>query len=193
MIKIRLSDGKTREIDATVKTTFWSPDGTPIGHEEFINQLYGELKGILKDEEALRKIWSLPSTRKKLLEELKDKGYTDSQFEDLREVVQGKDSDLYDVLSFIAYNKHLVPRLERAEKAKIQMLDYDAKQQAFLNFVLEQYVREGVKELDDAKLAELLVLKYHALADAKMELGSVKGIREMFIGFQAGLYGGRVG
>jgi type I restriction enzyme R subunit len=193
MIKIRLSDGKTREIDATVKTTFWSPDGTPIGHEEFINQLYGELKGYLKDEEELRKIWSLPSTRKKLLEELKDKGYTDSQFEDLREIVKGKDSDLYDVLSFIAYNKHLVPRLERAEKAKIQMLDYDAKQQAFLNFVLEQYVREGVKELDDAKLAELLVLKYHALADAKMELGSVKGIREMFIGFQAGLYGGRVG
>jgi type I restriction enzyme R subunit len=42
-------------------------------------------------------------------------------------------------------------------------------------------------------LAELLVLKYHALADAKMELGAVKGIREMFIGFQAGLYGGRVG
>ena len=127
------------------------------------------------------------------LMELKDKGYTDSQFEDLREIVKGKDSDLYDVLSFIAYNKHLVPRLERAEKAKIQMLDYDAKQQAFLNFVLEQYVREGVKELDDAKLSELLVLKYHALADAKVELGSVKGIREMFIGFQAGLYGGRVG
>ena len=141
----------------------------------------------------MRKIWSLPSTRKKLFEELKDKGYTDSQFEDLREIVKGKDSDLYDVLSFIAYNKHLVPRLERAEKAKIQMLDYDAKQQEFLNFVLEQYVREGVKELDDAKLSELLVLKYHALADAKVELGSVKGIREMFIGFQAGLYGGRVG
>jgi len=108
IIKIRLSDGKTREIDATVKTTFWSPDGTPIGHEEFINQLYGELKEILTDEAELRKIWSLPSTRKKLLAELRDKGYSDAQFEDLREVVRGKDSDLYDVLSFIAYNKNLV-------------------------------------------------------------------------------------
>ncbi len=188
MIKIRLSDGKTREIDATVKTTFWSPDGTPIGHEEFLNQLYGELKGILKNEDELRKIWSLPGTRKKLLEELKEKGYTDSQFEDLREVVKGKESDLYDVLSYIAYNKHLVPRLDRAEKAKIQMLDYDAKQQTFLNFVLEQYVRNGVDELDDQKLPELLELKYKAIVDAKKELGNIKSIREAFIGFQKYLY-----
>jgi len=188
MIKIRLSDGKTREIDATVKTTFWSPEGKPIGHEEFLNQFYGELKDILKDEDELRKIWSLPSTRKKLLEALKDKGYTDSQFEDLRKVVRGEDSDLFDVLSFIAYNKNLVPRLERANKVIVQLNDYNAKQQEFLNFVLEQYVRDGVNELDDKKLPELLELKYKALADAKRELGSAQSIREKFIGFQEYLY-----
>lgn len=193
IIKIRLSDGKTREIDATVKTTFWSPDGTPIGHEEFLNQLYGELKKMLADEAELRKIWSLPSTRKKLLDELKDKGYTAAQFEDLREVVRGKDSDLYDVLSFIAYNKNLVPRLERANRVSVQLHDYNAKQQAFLNFVLTQYVRDGVEELDDKKLPELLELKYKAIADAKRELGSIKSIREQFIGFQAYLYREKVG
>ena len=36
-----------------------------------------------------RKIWSLPSTRKKLLEELSDKGYTEPQREDLRKLVHG--------------------------------------------------------------------------------------------------------
>ena len=58
----------------------------------------------------------------------------------------------------------------------------------FLNFVLEQYVRDGVTELDDKKLPELLELKYKAIADAKRELGNLKSIRENFIGFQKNLY-----
>uniref|UniRef100_UPI00261A9D89 type I restriction-modification enzyme R subunit C-terminal domain-containing protein n=1 Tax=uncultured Winogradskyella sp. TaxID=395353 RepID=UPI00261A9D89 len=188
LIKIRLSDGKEREIDATVKTTFWSPEGKPIGHEEFMNQLFGELKTILKDEDELRKIWSLPSTRKKLLTELQEKGYTDVQLEDLRGLVKGENSDLFDVLSYVAYHKDLVPRLDRAEKAKIQMNDYSQKQQEFLNFVLEQYVRDGVEELDIEKLSPLLNLKYNSISDAKIELGDVKSIRNSFIDFQKYLY-----
>jgi len=49
-------------------------------------------------------------------------------------------------------------------------------------------VKEGVDELDDAKLPELLELKYHALADAKQALGDIKSIRDTFIGFQEHLY-----
>jgi type I restriction enzyme R subunit len=188
LIKIKLSDGKEREIDATVKTTFWSPDGKPIGHEEFMNQLYGDLPGLVADEEALRKIWSLPSTRKKLLDELSEKGYTDSQLEDLRSLIHGQDSDLFDVLSYVAYHKNLVPRLERASNARIQMQDYNAKQQEFLNFVLEQYVKEGVDELSVDKLSPLLLLKYKGITDAKKELGDITSIRETFIGFQEYLY-----
>ena len=90
--------------------------------------------------------------------------------------------------SFVAYNKNLVPRLERASKVTVQLNDYNPKQQAFLNFVLEQYVRDGVDELDDKKLPELLELKYKAIADAKRELGSIPSIRETFIGFQKHLY-----
>ena len=193
MIKVKLSDNKEREIDSTVKTTFWSPTGKPIGHAEFMELLFGDLKGILKDEQELIRIWSLPSTRKKLLEELSEKGYTPAQLNDLKKLVHGQESDLFDVLSFVAYHTNLVPRLERADKAKIQLMDYDAKQQEFLNFVLEQYVRDGVNELDDKKLPELLELKYKAIADAKKELGNIKSIREAFIGFQEYLYNEKVG
>jgi len=91
------------------------------------------------------------------------------------------------------YNKNLVPRLERANKVSVQLHDYNAQQQAFLNFVLEQYVRDGVDELDDKKLPELLELKYKAIADAKRELGSIKSIRETFVGFQEYLYREKVG
>jgi type I restriction enzyme R subunit len=193
MIKIKLSDGKEREIDATVKTTFWSPEGKPIGQEEFMNNLYGDLPKLFNSEEELREIWSLPSTRKKLLTELREKGYTDDQLEDLRGMIHGNESDLFDVLSYVAYHKELVPRLERAGRAKIQLNDYNQKQQEFLNFVLEQYVKEGVQELDDSKLPNLLELKYKAITDAKHELGNIKSIRESFIGFQEYLYRNEAG
>lgn len=188
MIKVKLADNKVREIDSMVKTSFWSPTGKPISSAEFIKQLFGDLPNFFKSENELRKIWSLPSTRKKLLTELSEKGYTNSQLEDLRSIVHGEDSDLFDVLSYVAYHKNLVPRLERATRAKIQLHDYNQKQQEFLNFVLEQYVKEGVNELDDSKLPDLLELKYKAIADAKRELGDIKSIRETFIGFQEYLY-----
>jgi len=54
--------------------------------------------------------------------------------------------------------------------------------------VLVQYVQEGVGELDDAKLPDLLELKYHSLHDAAAKLGNAATIREAFVGFQAGLY-----
>ena len=127
--------------------------------------------------------------RKKLLEELEEKGYSQAQLYDLQELVEGKDSDLFDVLSFVAYNRTLIPRTARASHATVHFDSYDAKQQEFLNFVLEQYVQSGVDELDDKKLPELLELKYNALADAKAQLGSIASIRENFIGFQKWLYG----
>ncbi|MBZ9628145.1 DEAD/DEAH box helicase family protein [Psychroflexus sp. CAK1W] len=190
MIKVKLADDKEREIDSMIKTSFWSPSGTPISAREFIKQLFGDLPSLFKSEDELRKLWSLPSTRKKLLEELNEKGYTHSQLEDLRKLVHGEDSDLYDVLNYVAYHTDMVPRLNRAGKAKIQLGEYNPKQQDFLNFVLEQYVKEGVNELDEAKLPDLLELKYEAITDAKRELGDIKSIRETFIDFQEHLYVG---
>jgi len=70
----------------------------------------------------------------------------------------------------------------------VHFINYNKAQREFLNFVLKQYVQAGVSELDDAKLADLLVLKYHALADAKSKLGDVKTIRNTFVGFQSHLY-----
>ena len=188
MIKVTLSDHKTREIDSMIKTSFWSPSGTPISALEFIEQLFDDLPAFFHNEDELRKIWSLPSTRRKLLTDLSEKGYTHSQLRDLQHLIHGEDSDLFDVLSYVAYHKDLVPRVTRADKAKIYLHDYSKNQQDFLNFVLQQYVDQGVSELDDAKLPELLELKYQAIADAKRELGDIKSIRETFVKFQEHLY-----
>lgn len=62
------------------------------------------------------------------------------------------------------------------------------KQQAFVDFVLAQYVKQGVDELDAEKLPPLLKLKYTALNDALKDLGNPEQIRQVFVGFQRYLY-----
>ena len=47
-----------------------------------------------------------------------------------------------------------------------------------IRFVLEQYIKAGVGELDRAKLPQLLELKYNAIRGDVVELGS---ITEIFI------------
>jgi type I restriction enzyme, R subunit len=188
IIRVKLSEHNVRELDSMVKTRFYNPDGIPISAEEFIKRLFGEIPALFKDEEELRKIWSYPVTRKRLINELSERGYTQSQLEDLRKLIHGEDSDLFDVLSYVAYHKELVPRLERAERAKIYFDSYNPVQQDFLNFVLDQYVKVGVDELDEAKLPNILTLKYHAIPDAVEQLGSINSIRDTFIGFQEYLY-----
>ncbi|MBN1338100.1 MAG: DEAD/DEAH box helicase family protein [Bacteroidales bacterium] len=190
MIKVKLSDGKIRELQHMVKTSFWSAEGKPISAEEFLFSLFGSLPDFFKNEDELRRIWSRPDTRKKLLEELNERGYTRSQLHDLQKMIQAEDSDLYDVLAYIAFKSELLNRTARAERARVHFNSYDSRQQDFLNFVLKQYIHSGVDELDDAKLPDLLELKYHAIADARQELGDIASIRSTFIGFQGYLYEG---
>ena len=65
---------------------------------------------------------------------------------------------------------------------------YSDKQQGFLDFILSQYIQEGVGELGEEKLPTFIELKYGTPQDAVPELGQVGEIREMFVGFQKYLY-----
>jgi len=188
MIRIKLSRSKFLELDSMVKTSFYAPDGKPMSAGEFVRKLFADIPSFFESEEELRRIWSLPDTRKRLLEELSENGYTEVQLAELKKLVKAQNSDLYDVLAYIAYHSDIVPRLERATKAELRLAHYDKAKQAFLNFVLKQYVEKGVTELDDTRLKGLLELQYKSVPDAKVVLGDIKGIRETFIGFQKFLY-----
>ena len=108
---------------------------------------------------------------------------------EITRLIDAEKSDVFDVLAYIAFALAPITRSERAEthKAKI-FARYDDKLQAFLDFVLAQYVRQGVEELDEEKLASLVQLKYHTIANAADELGGVPVIRDTFIEFQQYLY-----
>ncbi len=192
IVKVQLADGKVRQFQHMVSTSFWSPDGRPISAEEFLRSLFGTLPDLFKSEDELRTIWSKPTTRKKLLEELSEKGFAKQQLTEFQKILNAENSDLYDVLAYIAFHSDIIERSDRANRAKMHLDNYDTKQQEFINFVLSQYIKQGVDELDDAKISDLLILKYHAMADAKKELGDIATIRNTFIGFQTYLYHNRV-
>lgn len=188
-IKIKLADGKERTIQHMLATTFWSPDGRPMSAAEFIERLFGDLPELFKDEDELRTLWSKPDTRKALLEGLSEKGYGQDQLAEIRRMIDAEKSDLFDVLAYIAYALVPITREERVSESKGRIFShYDYRQQEFLEFVLEHYIKQGVGELDQDKLPHLLDLKYHAVGDAVAELGPVANIRDVFIGFQEYLY-----
>jgi type I restriction enzyme R subunit len=188
-IKIKLADGKERSIQSMMATTFWSPDGKPISAAQFVERLFGELPRFFKDEDELRRLWSKPNTRKALLDGLADKGFGAMELGEISRLIDAEKSDVFDVLAYIAFALAPITRSERAETHKTKIFSrYDGKLQAFLDFVLAQYVSQGVEELDEEKLASLVQLKYHTIANAADELGGVPVIRNTFIEFQQYLY-----
>lgn len=188
-VKIRLADGKERTIQHMSATSFWGPDGKPISAAEFIQRLFGDLPELFQDEDELRRLWSRPDTRKSLLEGLEEKGYGTQQLAEVGKLIEAENSDLYDVLAYIAFNMAPVTRAERVDAHKERIFQgHDYRQQEFLRFVLDHYVAQGVSELDTAKLPQLIELKYHSLGDAVHELGPVSSIREVFVDFQQYLY-----
>lgn len=189
MIRIKLKDGKERQIQHMVSTSFWSADGKPISAEEFIQSIYGQLPEFFKSEEELRRIWSVPTTRKAFLDKLADNGYGVDELTSLQKLVNAEKSDLFDVLSYVSFEITPLERLERANASKsTAFLGLDTNQKEFLEFVLSKYVENGYEELDEEKLPVLLNLKYQAIADAVSILGGVDRIRDTFLGFQKVLY-----
>jgi len=188
-IRIKLADGKERTIQHISSTSYWGPDGKPLSAAQFVQHLFGQLPELFKNEDELRAIWSQPDTRQKLLEQLEEKGFGTNELEEMKAIVDAKDSDVYDVLAFIAFASPAITRTERVATHKGAIFSkYDYKQQEFIDFVLAQYESEGVAELGLDKLTSLIELKYHNTTEAVAELGAPAKIREVFVGFQKYLY-----
>ena len=189
-IVVQLADGKARNIQHTMVTSFWHADGTPMSGQQFMEELFGKLPEFFKDEDELRHLWSLPDTRCKLLFGLAEKSFGKEQLLEMQKLIDAENSDLFDVLAHVAFALPPLTRKERAARAKFEIhAHFNDKQQAFLDFVLAHYVQIGVEELDQEKLTSLLRIKYHgAIADAIADLGRPEEIGRVFAGFQKYLY-----
>ena len=188
-IRIKLADGKERKIQHMMATSFWSADGRPMSAAQFLELLYGALPEFFKDEDDRRRLWSAPDTRKALLAGLAEKGFGREPLAEMQKVIEAENSDLFDVLAYVAFASEPRSRADRAEAARLATTgEVTDKQQAFVEFVLAQYVAQGTDELDQEQLSPLLRLRYRALNDAFDELGRPDQVRQVFVGFQRHLY-----
>jgi type I restriction enzyme, R subunit len=189
-LEVKLADGKARQIQSMAATTFWSADGTPMSAAQFLENLYGVLPEFFKNEDELRTLWSSPDTRKALLAGLAEKGFSKEPLLEMQRAIEAENSDLFDVLAYVAFAAAPETRSRRADQARTETHQhFNDRQQAFIDFVLAQYVRQGVEELDAEKLTPLLRLKYNnAISDAVADLGDAAQIRTMFTNFQRYLY-----
>lgn len=189
-IKIKLRDGKEREIQHMMSTSFWSADGKPISVEEFLENLFGALPEFFTTEEELRTLWSNPLTRRILLEKLGEAGFGREELGTLQKLIDAEKSDLFDVLEYV-FNSDTVPMSREARVAAAQATIFallSDQQKEFIEFVLSKYIETGVDELDQEKLPILLTNKYQSLQDAQEILGEVSAISSLFIDFQKYLY-----
>src|SRR5438552_18747593 len=121
---------------------------------QFMEMLFGKLPEFFKDQAELRALWSTPDTRAQLLHGLAEKGFGADQLAEMQKIIDAEKSDLFDVLAYVAYALPTLSREERATNAKEAITTlFNSTQQAFLDFVLTQYVNVGVEELDREKLA----------------------------------------
>ena len=102
---------------------------------------------------------------------MEEQGFGAEQLAEMQRIISAENSDFFDVLAHVAYALPPLTREERAARAKVQITaHFKSKQQVFLDFVLSCYVRDGVAELDPAKLTPHGPL-YHVTATPAVQLG----------------------
>lgn len=183
---IRLADGKERAIQYLTATSYWGPDGKPMTAQQFLDRLFGDLSGLIVDEDDLRRQWSDPDSREHFVALLEQRGYDTEKLAEMRRLVDAPNSDLFDVLAYIRFT---TPPKTRAESVRSDGIGTDdEKMQTFLLGILKAYEARGESELATRKLGDYLTARYGTLADARTKLGDMQSIRASYFGVQQRLY-----
>ena len=173
-----------------IETTYVGEDGKPLKTNEYLELLIGILGDFYDNEEGLREIWSNPKNRKELLGKLKEMNIDESQLNDLKQIFEANDSDIYDVLAHLSFNLNIKTRAERVlhvENSEFVEKYHTQKAKQFIEFILERYKKDGVKELDEDKLSDLVKLSGFDRSELKQAFGSYN-IRDEYFGLQREIY-----
>jgi len=188
-VTIDIRGRKLKVID--IETTYVGADGIPLKTHEFLEFLVGVLDNFFNDEEQLRELWSDPLKREELLEKLRAMQIDETQLDELKTIFQAQESDIYDVLAHLAFNLEIQTRSERAfavhYRKYIEKFHHD-KVREFLNFILERYKRDGVKEIGSDKLSSLIKLSGLDRNELKKAFEGAANIREGYFGLQREIY-----
>ena len=189
---VKLAHGRKVEI-IDVDTRYVGADGTPLNAEEFLKQLVGSLPSLYKDVKQLRTIWANPSERAILFAELKKAGFGASNLKDLKSMMNAEDSDIFDVLAYLSFNTPMKTRKERVSRVngneQVFAVYSDFKAIDFLKFVLLRYEVDGVEELGEDKIGDLIKLSdLGSIQDAKNVFGGLTELKQAYYKLQENIY-----
>lgn len=175
-----------------IETTYVGMDGIPLKTEDYLELLIGVLGKFYNDENGLRKIWSNPTNRKDLLNKLKEMNIDESQLNDLKVIFEAEDSDIYDILTHISFNLDIKTRAERVlhvEDSEFVEKLHNEKAKEFIEFILERYEKDGVKELDEDKLGKLVDLSgLGSVREVANNFGGIPQMRDEYFELQKEIY-----
>ena len=153
-VTIEIKSRKLKVID--IETTYVGEDGKPLKTEDYLKLLIGVLGKFYNDETTLREIWSNPTHRRELLTQLTEMGIDESQLNDLKAIFEAENSDIYDVLAHLSFNldiKTVDERVLAVQNSEFVEKYHNKKAKQFIQFILDRYQKDGVKELDEKNLS----------------------------------------
>jgi len=185
-LKVQFAPHRTAFMDSMVETLYFDGEGKPVSPEQFLKDLFSKLPDFFADEEALRKIWSNQDTRNKLIDDLAERGFDIGKLLSLRDAFNAEDSDVYDVLRFVAFDKEIISRKERLSCVNTDFKNnLDKKNREFVDFIMVQYEKNGFESLND--LTNLINLKY-GNSSVVEGMGGVSAVKSSFETLQERLY-----
>nr|WP_223175450.1 type I restriction endonuclease subunit R [Sulfuricurvum kujiense] len=175
-----------------IETTYVGEDGIPLKTEDYLELLIGVLGKFYNNEDGLREIWSNPKNRKDLLNKLKEMNIDESQLDDLKQIFEAQDSDIYDVLAHLSFNMDIKSRNERViavENSDFVEKYHNEKAKQFIEFILDRYRKDGVKELDDDKLGKLVDLSgLGTIREVAVNFGGIPQMGHEYLELQKEIY-----
>jgi len=175
-----------------IETTYVGVDGIPLKTDKYLELLIGILGDFYNDEDGLREIWSNPKNRKEMLHKLSDMQIDESQLNDLKVIFEAENSDIYDVLAHLSFNMDIKTRSERVlavENSDFVEKYHADKAKEFMEFILERYKKDGVKELDEDKLGKLVDLSgLGSVREVARNFGGIPQMRDEYFELQKEIY-----
>lgn len=158
-LTVRLSAARELKV-IDVEIRYIDENGRPLSAQQFVERLMVKLPGLFSSAEELRETWSDPDQREALLQKLAQAGFDAEQLATLRRMFAAEQSDLFDLLAFLAFEQPMETRRTRAEATRANSPFFDQFEQQsardFLHFVLNRYEETGVAELARDRMPGLI-------------------------------------
>ncbi|MCB1759381.1 MAG: DEAD/DEAH box helicase family protein [Gammaproteobacteria bacterium] len=158
-LTVRLSAARELKV-IDVEIRYIDENGRPLSAQQFVERLMVKLPGLFSSAEELRETWSDPDQREALLQKLAQTGFDAEQLATLRRMFAAEQSDLFDLLAFLAFEQPMETRRARAEATRTNSAFFEQFEQQpardFLHFVLNRYEETGVAELARDRMPGLI-------------------------------------